>query len=144
MSFSDRAGAWIEAHPRVRDWIQSRLSDYPPAWLNDRTMLAGWDAAHSSPTGDVWLIAPLWGQGWELWQPGSRRGPNGSIEGILESFCPEDEDDQTSRLGPNEHWMRPWVEEVTDGAVAEFVEGLSWWGDGPTDYMYVIYVQVAP
>lgn len=138
---------------RVKVWLQTHLSDFPPEWLNDRDRLQSWAEAHADPARNVWAITIIRNEAgwlWGLWEPGTDHTlalhPDGDLREPAATRWPvydEDGNDIGTRLDGNDFWMKPWVEEVAGRPVrSEMIDGLLWYGPGPVDYQYVIYAQV--
>jgi hypothetical protein len=123
----------------LRTWLQSKLSPFPPEWLNNPDRLADWAYGHSISSGNVWAITPNYSGGWWLFQPGGH-----AVGEVLPAADPVAEhpgDFEVDGEGFTEPWMRGWVEDVACCRVVEMVEGLRWWGPG-ADYEVVIYARV--
>jgi hypothetical protein len=120
-----------------------------PSW--DGNDLTVWHPAHHDPGGDVWAVTPPCGYGtWTLYAPGSPNGgPWPYVDVTPAAEHPTLHDDEAEGadrlvLADDEHWMRPWIEQVSGGRVTEMTEG---WGEpyGPDRDLleYVIYARVA-
>lgn len=141
MNIAERIAHWIDRHEGVKVWLQSKLSAYPPEWLNNPGRLDDWAYAHSISSGNVWAVTPSYGDAWPLWAPGGLAVGEPFPLAEPAATYPDDPASELWRLADIEVWLRPWIESVTQGRVVEMVEGLRWFGDG-IDYESVIYARV--
>lgn len=124
-----------------KTWLQSKLSPFPPEWLNNPDRLADWAYAHSISSGNVWAVIPGYGDGWRLFAPGGLAV--GMPLPVAEPAAVHDVDAAEGRwrLADVDAVVRPWIESVSRERVVEMVEGLRWFGAG-IDYEPVIYARV--
>jgi hypothetical protein len=132
----------VSAASRVGEWLYAKLSGFPREWT-DPGRLAGWQAGHADPTGDVWCVTPPCPE-WELYAPGAFRfgdaEPFQGVEPVASSST--DAGDVRVWLVDLEPWMRPWIEQETGGVVVEMVEGVLRVGPDGLMSDYVIFAQV--
>jgi hypothetical protein len=128
----------MSVRDRFKGWLQSKLSEYPPEWLNSPDRLADWAYAQSVSSGNVWAIIPNYDNGWWLFAPGGLAvGEVLPVDDPVAQHPGNFSNDDKSVVEP---WMRGWVEDVARGRVVEMVEGLRWWNGG--GYEPVIYARV--